>query len=186
MEPFEYVSVLSSIIIGLGITQILSGVASLVLVNDNVRFYTPHTVWVILIFGFLIQDWWVSYEYSRVIKSWRLMEFLFIIVYPIILFIITRMLFPKIRSGQTINLKNFYLSNYKQIFAVGLFLPIVSISQNLIILDLPLLSQLGPLLLGVLFAIGIFTRYSKIFHLIFSLSALAAGLVYLVVVDPML
>lgn len=42
MTPFEYVSVLISIILGLGITQIVSGLADIVQHRHQVQLYWPH------------------------------------------------------------------------------------------------------------------------------------------------
>ena len=187
MEPFEYVSVLSSIIIGLGITQILSGISSLILVGKKVRYHVPHLFWIILVFGFHLQEWWIGYGYSRVIESWHLMEFLMIVIYPIILFIMARMLFPNIRQGKEIDLESYFSRNYRRIFAVGLMLPLLSVPQNIFILDYPLQSQLAPIILGILFMVGIALRkYNHIFHMTFSITAFLAGLAYLIWVDPVL
>ena len=46
MDIFEYISVLTSIIIGLGIAHLLRGVASLVQHPGRHRIYWVHLVWV--------------------------------------------------------------------------------------------------------------------------------------------
>ena len=42
MTPFEYVTVLISIILGLGITQIVTGVADIIHQWDKMKLYWPH------------------------------------------------------------------------------------------------------------------------------------------------
>ena len=49
INPFEYVSILISIILGLGITQILSAFTDLLYDYKKVKFYWPHLLWI----GFL-------------------------------------------------------------------------------------------------------------------------------------
>ena len=50
MDIFEYVAVLTSIIIGLGITHLLRGVAGLIQHPDQHRIYWVHLIWVPLRF----------------------------------------------------------------------------------------------------------------------------------------
>jgi hypothetical protein len=93
MTPFEYVIVLISVIIGLGITTILTGIAELIKHTKPVRFYTPYIIWIVLIFVLHIQDWWISYQYKS-ITIWTLQSFLLLILYPINLYILAHLLFP--------------------------------------------------------------------------------------------
>ncbi|MBX2916563.1 MAG: hypothetical protein KF856_14935 [Cyclobacteriaceae bacterium] len=62
MSPFEYVSVLISIILGLGITQIVTGVADVIQNWRNVKLYLPHALWVMFVFFLHMQERWVLYE----------------------------------------------------------------------------------------------------------------------------
>ena len=52
MSIFEYIMVLVSIIIGLGITHILKNIALLIQLKD-IKFYWIHTIWCINIFFML-------------------------------------------------------------------------------------------------------------------------------------
>jgi ACR3 family arsenite efflux pump ArsB len=110
MTPFEYVTVLISIILGLGITQIVTGLADLIHQWDRVKVYWPHLLWIFLIFFLHIQEWWATYE-LRGFTSWRLTSFFFVIIYPIILFILARLWFPFGLNEGTIDLKKFYFEN---------------------------------------------------------------------------
>jgi len=62
MTPFEYLSVLVSIIIGLALTRLLSGAARLIQLRRRVR---PHAItlgWMAFLFLANIQIWWVAFE----------------------------------------------------------------------------------------------------------------------------
>ena len=107
MSPFEYVIVLISIILGLGITTILTGVAELIKHTRPVTLYVPYIVWILLIFVLHIQDWWVSYRLMEE-KVWTLPLFLLIILYPINLYILAHLLFPAGLSN-AFNSKEFFL-----------------------------------------------------------------------------
>ncbi len=128
ISPFEYVTVLISIILGMGITQLISGITNVVVRWESVKTYWPHTVLVLLIFIIHIQDWWATYELNS-FQYWRLTTFLFIILYPVNLYMLARILFP-IRWGTATDLKKFYLENYRKIYLFMTFLPLHSIIDN--------------------------------------------------------
>ncbi len=135
ISPFEYVTVLISIILGLGITQVLTGIADLIHQSNRVKVYWPHALWVIVILILHIQDWWATYD-LRTEASWSLGIFLFVMIYPIVLFILARLLFPFGLQEGTVDLKTFYFENYRKIFLFGSVLPILSIFDALLVRDM--------------------------------------------------
>ena len=62
MTHFEYISVMVSIIIGLGIVRLLG---SLDKVFSEHR-YWPHAVWVLTLFWLHVQNWWAFWEIRAV------------------------------------------------------------------------------------------------------------------------
>jgi len=132
MSPFEYVIVLISIILGLGVTQIMTGVAELVHQWDRVRLYWPHMIWIVLVFVLHIQEWWDVYSLQS-FSAWRLPTFLFFTLYPVNLFILARILFPFQPNDGDINLKDFYFANFKKFFLWTIILNVLSIISNLIV-----------------------------------------------------
>jgi hypothetical protein len=147
VSPFEYVAVLVSIILGLGITQIVTGLAD-ALHQKNVRFYWPHVLWMLLVFILHVHEWWIFYE-MRINTSWQLGQFLFTLLYPINLFVLARLLFPlSWADGQ--NLKQFYLLHFRKLYWGFISLAALSTITNLAILDAPLLEQLNKMIILVL------------------------------------
>jgi hypothetical protein len=149
MTPFEYVTVLVSIILGMGITQIVTGVADMVHQWDRVKVYWPHLLWIIIVFFLHIQDWWSTYELRR-FDSFRLPTFLFVLLYPINLFILARVLFPAAQPDGDFDLKKFYNTNYKKFFLWSSSLPLMSFLQNVLILGNPIQTQIVQVLLIVI------------------------------------
>lgn len=147
MSPFEYVAVLVSIILGLGITQIITGLAD-ALHQKNVRFYWPHVLWVLLVFILHVHEWWIFYE-MRTNTSWQLGQFLFTLLYPINLFVLARLLFP-INWAEGHNLKAFYLQHFRKLYWGFISLAALSIVTNLAILGDLLLEQVNKLFILVL------------------------------------
>lgn len=146
MSPFEYITVLISIVLGMGITQLVSGFAAIVIRWERVKIYWPHLVLCILMFVLHIQDWWATYELVN-FNQWRLPTFLFFILYPVNLYILTRILFPVRWSFSKVNdLKEFYLLNFRKIYLFMIFLPIHSIIDNHFISGYEFIDQIPQLL----------------------------------------
>lgn len=132
-SPFEYVSVLISIILGLGITQIVTGFADLIQQWERTKLYWPHLLWTVIIFFLHIQEWWNIYE-LRYNNVWRLPSFLFISLYPINLFILARLLFPlHHHDNSLLDYKTFYFNNYRKFFLVLIFSALLSSIENYIL-----------------------------------------------------
>ncbi|HEY9045835.1 MAG TPA: hypothetical protein VIN08_08065 [Ohtaekwangia sp.] len=131
-SPFEYVTVLISIVLGMGITQLVSGFAAIVIKWERVKIYWPHMILILLVFIIHIQDWWATYE-LHAYEYWRLPTFLFIILYPVNLYILARILFPPRWAAKEIDLKKFYFENYRKIYLFMIFLPVHSIIENIFI-----------------------------------------------------
>lgn len=140
MTPFEYVSVLISIILGLGITVLLTGLADIIRNYHVVKVYWPYLIWILIVFILHIQEWWISYS-LRSEMDWTLPRFLFVITYPIVLFILAHLLFPQKWSKKGVDLKIFYFNNFSKYFGTALLLLVISILQNHFLLDYSLSDQ---------------------------------------------
>jgi len=147
MTPFEYVIVLISIILGLGITTILTGIAELIKQSRPVNIYAPYLIWILLIFVLHIQEWWISYQLKSV-NIWTLHFFLLIILYPINLYILAHLLFPGSLS-KGFNSRDFYLTHYPRIFIGATLLVVLSIIQNVIVSGLALRSQVPQVIVFI-------------------------------------
>jgi hypothetical protein len=141
ISPFEYVTILVSIILGLGITKILSSLAELLYDFRRVRFFWVHSIWVVLILYIHVQEWFILYELKDY-PSWKLPVFLFILLYPITLFLAANMLFPVIDKNQNVDLKIFFCSNYKPLYFLFLICILLSLTFNLWLLDVAFKEQI--------------------------------------------
>jgi hypothetical protein len=140
MTPFEYVIVLISIILGLGITTILTGVAEFIKHPPTGKFYLPYAVWIILVFVLNVHEWWETYS-LRSVETWKLPVFLFIILYPIALYILAHLLFPaNLKDG--VDTKSFYLNNYPRLFISAIIMDILGIIHNIFITGIPAQEQI--------------------------------------------
>lgn len=124
MTPFEYLSVLISIILGLGLTHLLSAVRELIQKRGRVRFYWLALVWAALIFMTQVQWWWGIYE-LRVNTTWNFFSFFFLLLAPVSMYLTAGMVLPDIEGDEECDLKSYYYRNHGWIFgltATGNFL----------------------------------------------------------------
>lgn len=158
MSPFEYVTVLISIVLSLGITKILTGLARIIRHRNTVKLYWPHLLWILFILFLHVQEWWIMYE-LKTFGPWRLPVFLFVMLYPINLYLLAKLLFPRKVRGK--NLKVYYFNNYPQIFLLLVLSALLSIAYNLMILNLSIGEQSLQFLLALSFSVIVYKRFSQ-------------------------
>lgn len=182
LEPFEYVIVLFSLILGLGIAQILTGVADLCSNLRNVKTYLPHTVLIFNVFLLHIQEWWYSYSYMVEVQGWTLPLVMSLMTYPILLFLLARMLFPTgLRGGET-NLMNYYQGEWRWFFGIFAGTALISLLQNVFVSGYPLSEQVPQLVLLILYPLFIMLNVTdKITHSIFLLLQAVGWVVYMII-----
>ena len=180
ISAFEYITVFISIILGLGVTQILTGIADLVHQNERVKTYWPHLLWILLVLVLHVHEWWVTYE-LRSLDKWRFPVFLFVLLYPVILFILARLLFPFGLNEGVIDLKKFYFENYRRIFLFGAMLPFLSLADNLLLRDYAIIDLIAPGLVLLILSVMAVAKNSNpllhkcvvVFMLLFLIGAIA-------------
>jgi hypothetical protein len=180
MSPFEYVIVLISIILGLGITTILTGVAELIKQSRLFHLYAPYIIWIMLVFVMHIHEWWVSYD-LKTVEVWTLHMFLFILLYPINLYVLAHLLFPAGFSTEFTS-REFYLTHYPRLFIATIILAVLSIVHNLAFLRLPIGDQIPQaLVLGVLSTMVILKTKNGVAHTVVAVLLLAIMIISLLI-----
>jgi hypothetical protein len=183
MTPFEYVTVLISIILGLGITQIVTGIADIIHQWNRMKIYWPHALWILLVFVMHIHEWWYMYELKRH-AQWHLVSFLFLILYPILLFVLARILFPFGAMDTDVDFKIFYFGNYRKFFLLVSMLVVLAALQDIVLEGYSVVEQLPKLSIPIVLG---FIAIKKIkhenLHQVIVLLLLAAFIASLVLLD---
>jgi hypothetical protein len=183
MTPFEYVTVLISIILGLGITQIMTGVADLIHQWDKMKLYWPHSLWILLVFIMHIHEWWYTYDLKSH-ESWYILSFLFIVLYPIMLFVLARIMFPFGNMETETDFKEFYFTNYRKFFLIAIILIVLAIIQDVFLEGYGWFDQiLKIIILNVLSIVAIRKIENELIHKIIVVLLLAAFIGSLAVLD---
>ena len=93
MSAFEYLSVLISIILALGMTRVLAGVGEMLQASSHRQIYWVHLLWIINLFLYLLVAWWVFYRWRNQ-QPWTFFLFVFVLISPTILYLASVLLFP--------------------------------------------------------------------------------------------
>jgi len=93
MSAFEYLAVLVSLILGLGITHLLAGVGRTIHRRAKVRTDLIHSIWTVATFLILVLNWWVFFQ-ARVITEWSFGGFLLVIGWAVSFYLMAVILYP--------------------------------------------------------------------------------------------
>lgn len=93
MGVFEYLGVLLSVIMGLGVTHLLAGLSKAIHHRKTLSFYWVHTLWTVNILIYVVIIWWGMFWWSGQ-QEWSFFQFLLLILYAILLFLAASLLFP--------------------------------------------------------------------------------------------
>jgi len=116
MDRFEYVMVLLSIIVGLGITELLTNVARQIQLRGRSKFYWVHALLIIAVFVSLLQQWWEGWDQQNV-ETWSFHIMLLMLGGPIGLYILTHLLYPKQLDGA--DFKEFYYESPRTFYLIA-------------------------------------------------------------------
>lgn len=129
MTIFEYIAVLVSIIVGLGITHILAGVARLIQHPGRARAYWVHLLWALYCFISLIFFWWWEFSLSGV-EQWTFFLYLFVVFYAVLYFSLCSLLFPADLDGYE-GYEDYFFSRRRWFFGLLAAVWLVDIGDTL-------------------------------------------------------
>lgn len=118
MGLFEFLMVLVSVVIGLGLTEILTGWANLLRAREGVRFYWIHVLLQFGVFFALLQQWWEFWEMEGVGEI-SFLAVLVVLTPSVFLFLIAHLLFPAEAAGT--DLGEYYFRQSPLIWILVLF-----------------------------------------------------------------
>lgn len=117
MSLFEFLMVFVSIIVGLGVTEILTGLARQIRYRETIAHYWLHTVAVTLIFIALLQNWWELWD-RRVVEQWTFYSLILMLIPPASLYLIAHLGFPE--PVKDSDLKRYYYQRLRPVWLLAL------------------------------------------------------------------
>ncbi|HUB86183.1 MAG TPA: hypothetical protein VL971_10850 [Rhizomicrobium sp.] len=137
MTPFDYLSVLISIVLGLSITQLLGGFAAMVRARERTAFYWPLPVQMFALFLINIQVWWALFG-LRWIQNWTFAGFFVILLQPVTLYLMSAFITPDpVPDGERLDQRAFYFREKNWFFGATLATLLVSLTKDFFVMRGP-------------------------------------------------
>ena len=129
MDAFNYLAVLISIILGLGIAHLLSGLGRVLQERRHVRSYWPAITWVILLLFLHVQTWWAMFG-LRLLSRWTFPTFMLVLLQPVTLYLLAALALPEDRVASVVDLKASYYGQSRAFFSLTVVLLLVSLTRD--------------------------------------------------------
>jgi len=154
MDAFSYLSVLLSIILGLGLTQLLTAAGRLIRHRERVRFDWLPLLWAGVLLVLYVQAWWAMFG-LRYVREWTFLAFLVVLAETVTLYMMAAVVLPEQVDEAGVDLAAYYQQHHRWFFGFFVATLVISVTKDVLINGgLP-----GPLNLG--------------FHLVFAAACLS-------------
>lgn len=129
MDQFNYLAVLISIILGLGITQLLSGAGRLLQSRRFMQLYAPTLGWMGVLLVLHVQTWWVMFG-LRTLANWTFVAFLLVLLQPTLLYLLASLVLPDVMTEAAPELRQHYFEQSRWFFGLAVALLVVSVVRD--------------------------------------------------------
>ena len=181
MDQFSYLSVLISIILGLGITQLITGLGRLVQARERVTFYWPTVAWTALLLLIHVQTWWAMFG-LRNQRTWSFIQFFVVLLQPLVLSLLASLVLPDIGAESHADLRANYYSQSRWFFSMAIVLLVVSLVKDVVLSgSLPSPLNVGAQVTFMLAAGGAIATRREAYHLIMTPFVIVLMLAYIAV-----
>lgn len=127
---FLHIRVLIGMVLGLGVTRLLSGLARIIQHPGRDKLYWVHLAWGLWMLLMLMHFWWWEYRLYDV-EVWSFRSYFYVIGYAVLFFLICTLLFPDDMTDYD-GFRDYFLSRRRWIFGlIGLSF-VVDVGDTLI------------------------------------------------------
>ena len=131
MHAFDYLAILISIVLGLGLTQVLAAVARWLELRAEVKAYLPAGLWAAFLLLVQVQTWWAMFG-LREQSAWSFLQFATVLTQPALLYLLAALALPGPGSAER-DLKAFFLTHRRWFFGLFLALLVVSVTKDRVV-----------------------------------------------------
>lgn len=132
MDAFSYLSVLLSIIVGLGMAQVLTALGRLIRSSDTVVWYWPPLVWAAALLVIYVQVWWSMFA-LRSYADWTFGTFLIVLLQNVSLYMMAAVILPEGSEDHSLDLRIHYERQSSWFFGFFAATLVISVLKEVII-----------------------------------------------------
>lgn len=115
MSLFEFVTVMISMILALCLGQLLRSVSYLAKTDQQVKWYLPYAMWMVVVLLTVINHWWSLWDLRNL--DWSYVSFIYILVAPVLITFATGLMSPVRTSTGQIDL-HLHFSRIRKLFGL--------------------------------------------------------------------
>ena len=131
MQLFSMITVILSIILGLGLATLLKSFVAMFRSRGQGYLHWMPLAWAVCIFIFQVQFWWALIEVQQLIHRWSLWQFLLLLILTLLLFLASALILPeKLEKNQKL-LDEFHQDGQWALAIMVLYAAIASITDYL-------------------------------------------------------
>jgi hypothetical protein len=152
MDTFRWIAVVVSMILGLGVTRLLSSAVAVFKSRRRASVDWLPLVWALVIFVQQIDFWWSLEELSVLVPKWTFAEFLMLVALVLVLFLAAALILPQAEMERGDTLRGFFDRDGRYALVALAVFSLLAILANLIFWDVRIvgLENAINLLLGAL------------------------------------
>lgn len=128
MDEFEFLAVFISIVIGLGVTHVLYGLARIIYNREQHQFSILHFLWSINILLILLLNWWIFFLWVDY-PLWSFDIYLLLIGWGVSLYMLSVVLYPPDIRGD-VSYDDLFERNRKWLLGTFLVVVLIDIAQT--------------------------------------------------------
>lgn len=188
MDPFSYLVVLTSIVLGFSVTRLVGGLGHLMQTRKRRPIYWVHALWTVNLLLVNVIIWWFAYRW-RLYQRWTFLLFLWLLLSPIVLYLIASLLFPDADDDHPVaSWRTYFYENNRDIFLLLALIFPIDILDTLM-KGMAHFRDQGPayfVTMALWFALSIFAAFTKspryhscfaVIFMIYNLGLLGASLI---------
>ena len=136
MDAFSYLSVILSIVLGLGMTQVLTAFGRLIRHRDRVEEDWLPILWAVLLLVIFVQVWWSMFG-MRVRQSWTFFQFSIVLAQTATVYLMAAVVLPEEVPETGVDLRAYYERHHRWFFGWFLATLVISVSKDIVLGGLP-------------------------------------------------
>ncbi len=127
MDPYEYLTILVSVVLGLAVVHLLGGVSLILDTRVREELDWIHSLWTANVFVTTLLVWWFNFGLTAV-QVWTLPHFLNLVAYSVVLYLMSGLLYP-VRGDEIVDFRAHFEANRPRFFTVCLAFQIVDFAD---------------------------------------------------------
>lgn len=130
MTIFAHISVFISIILGLAVVHLLSGLSLILDTRKTSKVYWVHLLWTFNMLFAVVLVWISSFALSP-IEDFRMLHFINLLAYAIVTYLMSGLLFP-VQGEEVVDFYEHFISNRKRFFSLGILFVLVDAADGIL------------------------------------------------------